>query len=251
MRRLLFLLLPLILMSSKCKKDDVIAGSIALNIKTSYDDKPLIINKIYDYKGKKVRFTKWSFFASSIYGPIEIIPGSFTEGKENLHYNSTFYDFSDLTDSINAQKGITQTVLSSVGSKEKFNMSIGVERSKNLKKPKDFNSSNPLSDAGNYWDDWNSYIFTKLEGLMDKDGDGKFETGITIHTGGNEVYQTLTFTKNVVVNISETTTINGDLNLNKLLNGIDLTTVNSSHQTGDLPTMKLFIGNFKEALTIK
>lgn len=251
MKRLLFLFLPLILLSSKCKKDDVIAGSITLNIKTFYDDKPLIINKIYDYKGKKVRFTKWSFFASNIHGPKELIPGSFAEGKENLWYNNTLFDFSDLTDSLVVQKGIAKTISSSAGSSEKFNIILGVENNKNIRKPKDFPSTDPLSDAGNYWDAWNSYIFTKLEGLMDKDGDGKFETGITIHTGGNEVLQNLTFTKNVVVNISEITTINGDLNLNKLLNGIDLTTVNSTHQTGDLPTMKLFMGNFKEALTIK
>jgi hypothetical protein len=250
MRRLLFLLLlPFILLSSKCKKDDVIAGSIALNIKALYDDKPLIINKIYDYKGKKMRFTKWRFFASNIYGPRQLIAGSLQ--APGLDNNTSLFDFSELIDSSTAQKGITQTISSIGGTSEKFNISIGIDFIKNMQKPKDFNSSNPLSDAGNYWDDWNSYIFSKLEGLMDKDGDGKFETGITIHTGGNEVYQTLTFTKNVVVNISESTTINGELNLNKLLNGIDLTTVNSTHQTGDLPTMKLFMGNFKEALTIK
>jgi hypothetical protein len=249
MRRLLFLLLPLILLSSKCKKEDVIPGSIALNIKTLYDDKPLVINKIYDYKGKKVRFTKWRFFASNIYGLRQLVASPLQD--PGLDNNTSLFDFSELTDSSTAQKGIIQTISSIGGSSEKFNISIGIGGIKNMQKPKDFNSSNPLSDAGNYWDDWNSYIFTKLEGLMDKDGDGKFETGITIHTGGNEVYQMLTFTKNVVVNIGETTTINGELNLNKLLNGIDLTTVNSTHQTGDLPTMKLFMGNFKEALTIK
>ena len=249
MRRLLFFLLPFVLLSSKCKKDEVPTSTIALNIKTFYNDNPLIINKIYDYKGKKVRFTKWRFFVSNIYGPRQGISGPLQE--PGLDSNIAFFDFSDLTDSTTAQKGITKTVSSIAGSSDKFNMLIGVFGSKNLKKPKDFDSSSPLSDAGNYWDDWNSYIFSKLEGLMDKDGDGRFETGITLHTGGNEVFQNLSFPKNVVVNVGETTTINMDLNLNKLLNGIDLATVNSTHQTGDLPTMKLFMGNFKEALTIK
>jgi hypothetical protein len=247
MRRLLFLLLPLILLSLKCKKDPPpeLQGTLVLNMKPIYNNSPLIINRVYDYNGKKVRFTKLSFFMSNIHFPYASV-----NGEERVYF--ALADFTSLDDSIKAIKGldISNNILvrsNYVG----VGLSIGVDRVSNAKKPKDFPSSSPFSDAGYYWDDWKSYIFSKLEGLMDKDGDGKFETGFTIHTGGDEVYKTVDFSKNFTIKEGEITTVNFELNLNKLLNGIDLTTVNSTHQTGDLPTMKLFMGNFKEALTIK
>ena len=170
MRKLLFLLLPLVLLSSKCK-DDTLTGNIALNITARYNSNPLIINKIYDYSGKKVRFTKLSFFVSDATNRREQIVGT-----TSINMNGTeLFDFTGLTDSISALKGISKSFNISVASSDNIVLGIGVEQGKNSKKPKDFTSSNPLSDASYYWDSWNSYIFSKLEGLMDKDGDGKFD----------------------------------------------------------------------------
>ncbi len=248
MRKLLFIAAVFfILSSSKCKKDDeALKGNISLNIATTYNNSPLIINKIYDYNGKKVRFTKLSFFVSNI----NAVNLSSLSG-ESLYKDIAFFDFTSLDDSVKATKGSDITYSQFVDKYLSINMNVGVNQGLNTKKPKDYPSSNPLSDAGNYWEDWNSYIFLKLEGLMDKDGDGKFESGITLHTGGNEVYQPLSFKKSFNVSEGQTTTINFSLDLNKLLTGIDLTTINATHQTGDLPTMKKLMGNFPTALTLK
>jgi hypothetical protein len=86
---------------------------------------------------------------------------------------------------------------------------------------------------------------------LDKDGDGRFETGITLHTGGNEVYKPLNFTKSFTITEGATTPLNFELNVNKLIDGIDLANINSTHQTSDLPTMKKFVGNFSSALILK
>jgi hypothetical protein len=248
MRKLLFIAAAFfILSSSKCKKDDeTLKGNISLNIATTYNNSPLIINKMYDYNGKKIRFTKLSFFVSYINAV-----NSSSISAESPYKDIAFFDFTSLDDSIKALKGSDITYNQFVDKYVSIKMDAGVNKSLNAKKPKDYPSSSPLSDAGNYWDDWNSYIFLKLEGLIDKDGDGKLESGITLHTGGNEVYQPLSFPKSFSVSEGQTTTLSFNLDLNKLLTGIDLTTINATHQTGDLPTMKKLMGNFPTALTLK
>ena len=108
-----------------------------------------------------------------------------------------------------------------------------------------------MADGGNYWDSWQSYIFAKLEGKIDKDGDGVFETGITLHTGGNEAFTPLKYTKSFPIKDATTTKVAFELNVNELIKNIDLTTVNSTHQVGSSAVMKVMMGNFPTALTIK
>lgn len=235
------------LTSSKCKEDlpTTPTGTVALNIKAQFNGSPLVMNQVYDYSGKKLRITKLSFYISPI--SFSNSSNSGTTATQDI----LKADFTNIDTDAQATAGLNLSASYGVGSYTNITTGAGISAALNAKKPKDFASNNPLSNTGDYWDAWSSYIFTKFEGSLDKDGDGKFETGITIHTGGNEVYQSLNFSKNFTVTEGGTTTLNFDLNTNQLLDGIDLVTVNSTHQTGDLPTMKRFTGNFTKALVLK
>lgn len=250
MKQLLPILLTLIVIasSSKCKDDDVLIprGILQLNIKAKFNEQPFQLNKIYNYNGKKVRFSRLSFYVSNIYADKGSFSGSYVD------IPIAMIDFKDIDDSTKAAKGLILNLNSiSSGDKSAFNFYIGVSSDLNSKKPKDYPTTNPLSETSNYWDAWNSYIFFKLEGSMDKDGDGQYETGITLHAGGNEVYQIMNFSKSFSIKENETTPLSMELDLNKLINGIDMETYNSTHQIGDLPTMKKMMGNFQTALIIK
>ncbi len=251
MKNLLFfsLIFTVLCTASKCK-DDVVTptpkGAIEWNIKAKFNEQPFQLNKIYSYNGKKVRFSRLSFYVSNIYAD----KGSFSGPYVDIPI--AMIDFKDIDDSLKAAKGLILN-LNSIpsGDKKNFNLYIGVSSDLNSKKPKDYPTTNPLSESSNYWDAWNSYIFFKLEGSLDKDGDGQYETGITLHAGGNEVYQSMNFSKTFTVKENETTPLSMELDLNKLINGIDMETYNSTHQIGDLPTMKKMMGNFQTALIIK
>ena len=248
MKHLLPILFVLGILStaSKCKNDVTPLGKIALNFKAKFNDLPLVMNQVYDYNGKKLRITKLSFYISGT---------KLNDDNSGISSQITTptlkVDFTDLDSETKSLSGVNSQFEYFTSKYTSFSTNIGISKDINAKKPKDFESSNPLSNAGDYWDAWNSYIFTKLEGTLDKDGDGKFETGITLHTGGNEVYTPLNFTKSFSITEGVTTPLNFELNVNKLIDGIDLATVNSTHQTGDLPTMKKFIGNFSNALILK
>ena len=251
MKKLLFLFLPLIFMSSKCNKEcDCVTpptpqGVINLNFKPIFNSKPFVINQIYTIDGKNVRFTRLSFLTT------ETCPNTSTN---NLSCGIKAYliDLTTLDDSTKSAKGFTQTLTQlTEGNMSGLQLSLGVSKTLNASMPKDFSSSNPLSDASLYWADWKSYIFVKLEGLMDKDGDGRFETGITLHTGGDESFRQTWYPQAFTVDTKGTTIINFDINVNTILRGIDLSIVNSTHQTGDKPTILKLMDNLKNAVTLK
>lgn len=251
MKKLLLFLSPILFLSSKCKQDcDCVTpltpqGVMSINFKPNYNTKPFVINQIYNIDGKNVRFTRLSFLIT------ETCPkASSTEGSCGT--NAYLIDLTTLDDSTKSAKGFTQTLTNIFeGNKTGLQISLGVAPNLNASQPKDFASSNPLSDGGLYWADWKSYIFTKIEGLMDKDGNGTFETGITLHTGGDDSFRQTWFPQTFTVDTKGATTLNFDLNINTLLRGIDLSTVNSTHQTGDKPTMLKIMDNLKDGITLK
>lgn len=237
MKKLLFFCFALVFLSSKCKEDSTPKmGKIALEFKPFFKDTALIINKVYNLAGRNTKFTRISFFISD----------------ENGNGSTQMLDFSDRTDSIKAvgYKKITVEGLDE-GDFANFSMGLGVLKASNAKKPADFNSSNPLSEGTEYWEDWKSYIFVKIEGFTDRDNNGSAETAFTLHTGSDDAYRTLNFTKNYSVNANGTTSLQFDIKVDKILQNIDLQTVTSVHQTAQKTLMLQMMDDLKNAITIK
>ena len=251
MKKLLLFLLPLVLMASRCNQPCACIiptppeGILNLNFKPTINAKPFIINQVYVLDGKNVRFTRLHFLLT------ETCPNN-SSSSNSCGTNAYLIDLTTLDDSTKSITGFTQKVTQlEEGNKTMFQMSLGVAKTLNAATPKDFATTNPLSDASSYWADWKSYIFVKLEGSMDKDGDGRFETGITLHTGGDDSFRQTWFPKTFAVDTKGSATLNFEVNINTILRGIDLSTVNSTHQTGDKPTMLKMMDNLKEAIVLK
>ena len=73
-----------------------------------------------------------------------------------------------------------------------LSIGVGVSSDLNAKLPSDFESSHPLSQFGSHWTAWNSFIFSKTEGMIDSDGDDKADKGFAYHIGSDQMYRTLT-----------------------------------------------------------
>lgn len=102
-----------------------------------------------------------------------------------------FVDFlNGITTAAQAEEGISM-VINDVPI-DKYNLlsyAIGVSSDLNFLEPADFDNASALSNSGEYWIGWKSYIFHKTEGKIDKDGDGQFETNIALHVGSNAAYR--------------------------------------------------------------
>jgi hypothetical protein len=224
-------------------------GDIDIKIKSIYADKPLIINQINEYNGKKIRFTKFQFFLNHEINYFDN-PDTTTTNLDRIP-RADLLDFTSLNDSAKAAVGVQWGLSSFKGDKKIMILDIGVGKKLNAKLPKDFTPSEPLFDTTNYRTDWKSFIFVKLEGTMDKDGDGIFETVFKIHTGGDNLLKNVKFNKNYTVGGVEMAKINFELNMNELLKGIDLANLDSAQQTTISPAARQLMDNFSTAFILK
>jgi hypothetical protein len=247
MKKLLLLVFFLPFLIVRCSVDPPqpdCTGSLSLNFKPIINGKPFIINNVYEFNGKKVRFSKLQFYSSSILTKI-------ISNECNTNDEVIFIDLTTLDDSLKSIKGFNATIKNRApGTYKSISLGLGVNPILNGKTPNDFPSSNPLSKSEEYWGGWKSYIFFKLEGLMDKDGDGNFETGITYHTGSDDAGYTVSIPKTYSFdNLGGL--INIDLDVNKLLTGFDFNTLNKIENLTQKEDMKKLMMNLASALSAK
>jgi len=197
MKKLLVLSLFAVLAFSCCKDDDIdccttpTVGSLELNFTTQTQNGNMIIFQDFDLNdGTRLNINKLQFYISDIRllkGSEEVSIGEVELVTFKTHTNPlvagagesfNFYDIPPDT-----YTGV------------KFG--IGVSPDLNANDPayyEGLNADHLLSSGLDHWSGWNSYIFTKIEGFFDRDGNGTAGGGddneeITYHTGVNELYR--------------------------------------------------------------
>ena len=162
-----------------CNKDKI---ELSLRFQLQYQGNPLVMLKDYTYPdGKKVQFTRVSFFISELVAK---------DRDESISLKEI--DFVNLSqshaDEANATTGYLylqeEIPLSNI---DQISFNIGLTAKQNENVPANYASGEPLARPGEYWVAWDSYIFVKIEGWVDLDGDGEVETGIALHMGSNKV----------------------------------------------------------------
>jgi len=192
---------------SSCTDDDK-SSSLDLNFTLSYGDDALVAFDEQDYPlDYKVFFTKYSLYISDI-------TLMSTEGSVKLA-DVAFMDLlKDAVDVSSAEAGQRLT-FTEVPQRQYDGISfnIGVPSSvNNTSSPADYDPTTPLGNNSEYWAGWESYVFHKIEGQIDEDGDGETDTSVALHMGSNDAFRTVRV--NLPIDISddrETLVINFDL----------------------------------------
>lgn len=111
----------------------------------------------------------------------------------------------------------------------------------NTKQPIDYESGPlALQDPGMWWT-WNSgYIFMRLDGWVDMDGDGVASddnSPLTLHLGTNNFAMPVSSleTTSFVISADGHNTLHMNVDLRELLNGVDLATERVTHTGNNLP----------------
>ncbi|MCI5081931.1 MAG: hypothetical protein MRY78_09570 [Saprospiraceae bacterium] len=218
----LLLLLSLTLISLTwygCDNEDDVPeepqpGVAQLVFNASFQDQLLtMFEDTYDYEdGIDLRFQLFNFYLSDI---TLVSP----EMGDVVVKDVDLVSFKDIYNAEDAAKGIRidlgevpETNYTGV----KFG--IGVKESLNATQPSDYELGHPLSPA-NYWSWASGYVFFKIEGNADLDGDGVFENDdkLTFHIGNNEYYRQSSFDKTFSVQPNDTTLINFEVDVYDML----------------------------------
>jgi len=261
MKKLLFLsLLAGATIFTACKDDDMPHPSttVNLNFKAVYDGKPLVtISDKYVYPdGNEIKFQTFNFYIAEV-----VLLGD-DGGDEAELVDINFVDFSDNTSLAEAGKPVTFTKKQvPAGNYKGIRIGIGVPADLNNAAANQFGSGHPLRKTYNshFWSDWGSFIFMKLEGVYDKDGNGfdGNDPGFGHHPGTNDVYRTVTLARNIELKEGQ------PFDLNIVVDALKLYEANGSyldlsdpanlytHNPNDLSIAIYLMNNFNQALLLE
>lgn len=215
-------------------------GSLNLNFQAYIGDELMVMNKEVTYNGLPMRISRFNFFISDI-----TLVGASGESKV---LDIASVNFTNVNDDAAAALGQIVSIPDvAEGNYTAIKIGVGVSADLNRMKPTDFAPGHPLSKSGDYWDGWESYIFSKTEGLMDTDGDGVFERGLAYHTGSDEVYRTNTITHEIEIKANTATDLPLKVDLLKVMNGVDLSMDDGTHLLGDIGLATIIMNNFAGA----
>ncbi len=121
------------------------------------------------------RFTRVSMFLSDL----RLVEVAGTESLETELAEVAYFELGDADDQ--------ELTFSDVpaGKYTALVFNLGLTPEQDAQEPSDFASSNPLSKSSEYWRDWGSYIFLKIEGKSDTLADGveRFDAPFVYHVG--------------------------------------------------------------------
>lgn len=247
------LLLSMTFFSADCggREDDDIDefGAVDLNFQGAFGTEPLVmLAEEYPYEeGMQVRFQLFQFYISEI----NLI------GKDGSKLNIgevALVNFENIQSTEAASKGL-DFAFSNIpaGEYKGIEMGIGVVSDLNEKAPSDYAVGHPLAFQGNYWSGLSSYIFTKIEGNADLNGDGEFTEKLTFHIGEKEdvpLYEMISLDYDFTVSKDQATTIPLAVDLKQVIspsssNFLDFREVSQDH-TNQASVYSLIIDNLKK-----
>ncbi len=242
MRNLLYSLIFTLIgtVSTGCTKK--IDAEVAFQL--TYDGEPLIMLQEYEYPdGKKVIFSRFSFYLSDF----QLAGGDKSVALQNV-------DFVNLT-SNHENQSVAERGLVYFSDKielpalDEISFNLGLSQDQNTAVPADFATDHPQGKPGEYWLAWDSYIFVKIEGRIDLDGDDDPEAGIALHLGSNNVMREIRIPVNGMGN---KITLEFDLK-NVFENGsiYDIAENPQLHSLSQLPAAEELADNISQAIKIK
>lgn len=248
----IFIALSLLLLAG-CKKDQtgtVESSQLGISFTANYDGAPLVINEgVYDYNGNAIRFSKVNFYLSDV-----------TLGGTELS-DVNFIDItnSHLTEASSMEGTNINFSKIPVDDYPQLAFGIGVSADLNRTKPSDYATSHPLGSdmSGEYWEAWDSYIFVKIEGQYDVDGDGfdADDVPFSYHVGQDEMYRRWRgdFETPISLEANTAKNIEFSIDVKKLLmqNNGELITLSAHDPNNQQEIMRLIMDNFEKALQFR
>jgi hypothetical protein len=263
MNKLFFFLplLSLLFLSASCDDnngdDDTVptgegTGSISLNFTGTYGDDPLVMfDREYDYpEDMNLKLQLFQFYISNV----NLIKTKNGQQEKVSLVDVDIISFGDIYNDEDALSGKSiPDIELPVDTFQGIELGFGLTEELNASNANDFNIGHPLSE--NYWGELTKYIFFKIEGNGDLDGDGAFDQILTYHIGGDDNFKMLTFDREIIIPKDGTLELNVNVDLEKILVAEDGTFLDirdiSTHHAADSPTATFLGNNVTSAVSLK
>ncbi|MCC6281108.1 MAG: hypothetical protein IT262_10935 [Saprospiraceae bacterium] len=236
---------------SSCDKDEPqTEKNFTLTFKSTYGGLALEKYKNYPYDDRDIQVNKFNTFLSDL-----ILVRQ--DGSEQRLSDIEWVDFTPDLAPDNKAVDVKFQYTVPAGNYTALKIGYGVRPDLNAKKPADFAPEHPLYRENEYWSGWQSYIFTKVQGLYDLDGAGDPESTLTYHCGSDAVYRTSTMNATIpVTDKSGALTVEFDVKKLFYYNGglLDLDDPlnrNTSHNASNIDLGIKVMDNFANATTVK
>ncbi len=241
---------------ASCKKDKKECPipetpGITLIFKGLFNGEPLILNNEYTYSnGNKLRISQLEFYISDV----RLVKN----GVETPILDVGLLDFSVSHNEECSAKAGEYIEIANIpdDTYDEIRFGIGVSPTLNATVPEDYLATHPLGRSVNHWSAWNSYIFAKVEGRSDEDGNGEFENNIVYHTGNDIMYREKSISTTITTKSGTHTPISMVVDVLDLLsdggNSIDLGISHSSPlDSAAVETAVFIMDNFDTALRLE
>jgi hypothetical protein len=222
-----------------------VAGNLVLNWRLSYDDSPLVFFTPYEYDNYEITFTRFTTYIS------ELTLGD-RPTDDRVFYATVGDSHVDVDQSA---QGYSLPIAVAPGTYEGLQIGLGVNPELNATRPSDWPSGHPLASSGEYWLSWTSYVFTKVEGTIDLDGDGISDRSFALHLGGDVAYQSISTEDTITIVEGEDTEIRIGLDIRDWFYGVEngpynLIDEGSIHSTQHIPLIERLQADYNNLFTI-
>ncbi len=187
-------------------------GTLDLRFDLKYGNEAFKLFEEYDYpSGEKITFGRLSFYTSDI----NLVA---SDGTMIQQLNVDYIDMSRHLENPNLQGTPFSYKIGGVdpGIFEALRFNIGLTSEQNATKPFQYSVTDPLGFSSEHWESWESYVFFKIEGKLDKDGDGFFESDVALHGGSDEALRVIEIQSSLDIQDGVDTQINMTFDLKQV-----------------------------------
>lgn len=223
---------------------------LEVRFKALYDGEPLVmLGEEYVYPdGNPLKLQLFNYYIS------DLALGQGGVDDAQTLADVLLLDYGEFYTRAEAEQGIVFTYEAlPAGSYESLSFGLGINAGLNATTPADYAAGHPLS--ANHWMGLGSYVFAKIEGSSDLNGDGMFDDKLTYHIGNNDLYVDMKFAETLQLSAEGVNSIILAVDLKDVLesngNYIDITDeANQADHTNDSAVYEFFWNNLRNAFQV-
>jgi hypothetical protein len=246
MGRWISFLFFLLFFSTGCKREAP-SSDVTLRFNFTFGTQPLQYNQAYPFQGKTIKFELIKFYVA--------MPALQKASGEWV----SFFDFYHLVD---LDHPVIRAGRLPEGDYTAFHFGVGVDSLRNTQADPlaipatDYPTDHPLNAAADMWWGWaTGYIFVKLEGRIDANGNGTYsdieDKAISYHPGVSELYTSIVINRMFSVS-GENTELVIHVDAEKLLFDLNLLDYPFAHPNSvnhpEYPYAERMMANFPYAI---